>query len=121
MAAHEAHGGHLIEKHIGRTNAQLAHRLEAEPHIPAASTFPDRSIAEFSAVRALAANEKKIEKFLAGTKEKTTIRHTFDQPVGVSLLNGRNDYLPASKVLLVLKKDQRRPAGYFLLTGFPEV
>ncbi|EIK57976.1 Rhs family protein [Pseudomonas fluorescens Q8r1-96] len=121
LAAHEARGGHLIEKHIGRTNAQLAQRLEAEPHIPAASTFPDRSTAEFSAARAIAANEQKIENFLAGPKEKTTIKNTFSQPVGVSLLNGRTDYLPASKVLLVLKKDQRSPTGYFLLTGFPEV
>jgi len=121
LAAHEARGGHLIEKHIGRTDAQLAQRLEVEPHIPAASTFPDRPTAELSAARALAANESKIEKFLASTKEKTTIRHTFTQPVGVSLLNGGADYLPASKVLLVLKKDQQRPLGYFLLTGFPEV
>jgi RHS repeat-associated protein len=121
LAAHEARGGHLIEKHIGRTDAQLAQRLEAEPDIPAASTFPDRPTAELSAARALAANEKKIEKFLAGKKGKTTIRHTFTQPVGTSLLNGRTDYLPASKVLLVLKKDPQKPMGYFLLTGFPEV
>nr|BFE93814.1 hypothetical protein GCM10020185_43500 [Pseudomonas brassicacearum subsp. brassicacearum] len=119
LAAHEARGGHLIEKHIGRTNAQLAQRLEAEPHIPAASTFPDRSTAEFSAARAIAANEQKIENFLAGPKEKTTIKNTFSQPVGVSLLNGRTDYLPASKVLLVLKKDQRSPTGYFFADRIP--
>ncbi|WP_305882127.1 RNase A-like domain-containing protein, partial [Pseudomonas sp. NFACC08-1] len=121
LAAHEAQGGHLIEKHIGRTDAQLAQRLEAEPHIPAASTFPDRPTAELTAARALAANEKKIEKFLASKKDKTTINHTFTHPVGISLLNGRTDYLPASKILLVLKKDERRPLGYFVLTGFPEV
>ncbi|WP_421138339.1 RNase A-like domain-containing protein [Pseudomonas sp. NFX15] len=68
----------------------------------------------------LNANKPKIERFLSGTKEKTTITHQFPYPVGVSLLNGRTDAAPASKVMLVLIKDVRRPEGYFLLTGFPE-
>ncbi|MGN8278645.1 RNase A-like domain-containing protein, partial [Pseudomonas sp. SMN5] len=121
LAAHEARGGHLIEKHIGRTDAQLAKRIEKEPNVPAASTFPDRTTAELSAARTLAANQRKIEKFLASKKDKTTVTHVFAHPVGVSLINGRTDYLPAHKVLLVLKKDKQQPAGYFLITGFPEV
>ncbi|MCE6979300.1 RHS repeat protein [Pseudomonas frederiksbergensis] len=121
LAAHEAQGGHLIAKHVGRTNMQLAQRLEAEPTIPAASTFPDRATAESASARALDANKTKIEKFLNGTKGKTTITHEFPYPVGVSLPNGRTEYLSASKVLLVLIKDARRPEGYFLLTGFPEI
>ncbi|WP_348529746.1 RHS repeat protein [Pseudomonas wuhanensis] len=121
LAAHEAQGGHLIAKHVGRTNMQLAQRLEAEPTIPAASTFPDRATAESASARALDANKTKIEQFLNGTKGKTTITHEFPYPVGVSLPNGRTEYLSASKVLLVLIKDARRPEGYFLLTGFPEI
>ncbi|ATE80596.1 type IV secretion protein Rhs [Pseudomonas frederiksbergensis] len=121
LAAHEAQGGHLIAKHIGRTDLQLAQRLEAEPTIPAASTFPDRAIAESAVARALSENKKRIDKFLKSKKSKTTITHQFDLPVGISLPNGSTDYVPASKVLLVLIKDARRPEGYFLLTGFPEI
>jgi hypothetical protein len=121
LAAHEAQGGHLIKKHVGRTDKQLAKRLKAEPNIPAASTFPDRATAESASSIALDANKAKIEKFLKGKKSKTTITHTFPYPVGVSMPNGRDNHLPASKVLLVLVKDVRRPEGYFLLTGFPEI
>ncbi|MDR7285511.1 uncharacterized protein RhaS with RHS repeats, partial [Pseudomonas corrugata] len=121
LAAHEAQGGHLIAKHIGRTNLQLAQRLEAEPTIPAASTFPDRTSAESVVARVLAENKKRVDKFLKSTKGKTTITHKFDHPVGISLPNGGTEYIPASKVLLVLIKDARRHEGYFLLTGFPEL
>src|SRR5262249_37767571 len=47
LAAHEAAGGHLIAKHVGKTLADLAARLSAQPGIPAASTFA--SIAEAEA------------------------------------------------------------------------
>ncbi|MEZ1318436.1 RHS repeat-associated core domain-containing protein [Pseudomonas fluorescens] len=121
LAAHEAQGGHLIRKHVGRTDSQLAKRLKAEPNIPAASTFPDRATAERASSKALDANRKKIEKFLQGKKEKTIVTHTFPYPVGNSLPNGHKNPVPASKVFLVLVKDVRRSEGYFLLTGFPEL
>ncbi|VVN29076.1 hypothetical protein PS662_04779 [Pseudomonas fluorescens] len=121
LAAHEAQGGHLIKKHVGRTDTQLAKRLKAEPNIPAASTFPDRATAESASARALEANKTKIEKFLKGGKGKTTVTHVFPYPVGVSIPKGRSAHEPAAKVLLVLVKDTRRPEGYFLLTGFPEI
>ena len=106
---------------MGRTDEQLAERLKAEPNIPAASTFPDRATAESASARALEANKTKIEKFLNGDKRKMTVTHKFPYPVGVSLPNGQADSVLASKVLLVLIKDARRPEGYFLLTGFPEI
>ncbi|XXE12302.1 hypothetical protein J3P89_03180 [Pseudomonas sp. Z1-14] len=59
-------------------------------------------------------------KSLSSTNTKTRITHTYTQPVGVSLLRDRNDYVPAYKTLFVLKKDPEAPEGYFLLTGFPE-
>ncbi|MCW1246610.1 RHS repeat protein, partial [Pseudomonas sp. SAICEU22] len=120
LAAHEARGGHLIAKHVGRTDAQLAQRMEAEPNIPAASTFPNRATAESSAARGIAANEQKIEDFLNSPQTKTTITHTYAEPVGVNLLRDSDDYIPAYKALFVLKKDPGKPEGYFLLTGFPE-
>ncbi|WP_178129303.1 RNase A-like domain-containing protein [Pseudomonas sp. PB120] len=110
-----------MKKYEGRADKQLAKRLEAEPNIPAASTFPDRATAESASSKALDANKAKIEKFLEGKKGKTTVTHTFPYPVGVSLLNGSNGHLPASKVLLVLVKDVRRSEGYFLLTGFAQI
>ncbi|WP_285416606.1 RHS repeat protein [Pseudomonas sp. efr-133-TYG-5] len=121
LSTHEAQGGHLIARHIGRTDAQLAQRLMAEPHIPAASTFSDRAGAEAAVSEALRVNAQKVQDFLNSSKGKTTITHYLNRPVGVSLLNGATHPQPALKLLLVLKKDPTLPLGYFLLTGFPEL
>ncbi|MGY2442615.1 RNase A-like domain-containing protein, partial [Pseudomonas sp. SDO52101_S400] len=121
LATHEAQGGHLIIKHVGRTDTQLAQRLLAEPNIPAASTFRDRATAEAAVSEAISANSVKIRDFLASNKGKTTITHQLQIPVGVSMPNGHPHSMPATKLLLVLKRDAQLPLGYFLLTGFPEL
>lgn len=121
MATHEAQGGHLLIKHVGRTDAQLAERLQAEPHLPAASTFSDRARAEAAVSEALRVNAQNVQDFLNSKKGKTTITHNLNQPVGVSLLNRATHPQPTQKLLLVLKKDPTLPLGYFLLTGFPEL
>jgi hypothetical protein len=121
LAAHEAQGGHLIIKHVGRTDTQLAQRLQAEPNIPAASTFMNRAEAEAAVSEALSSNSQKVTHFLNSNKGKTSFSHDLGRPVGVSMLNGLTHSQSASKLLLVLKKDPALPLGYFLLTGFPEL
>lgn len=48
LAAHEARGGHLLQKHVGKTDKELIERLRTDPnpHITASSTFKDRATAE---------------------------------------------------------------------------
>ncbi|TDV50509.1 RHS repeat-associated protein [Pseudomonas helmanticensis] len=121
LAAHEAQGGHLIIKHVGRTDIQLAQRLQAEPNIPAASTFMNRAEAEAAVSEALSSNSQKVTQFLNSNKGKTSFSHVLGRPVGVSMLSGLTHSQSASKLLLVLKKDPALPLGYFLLTGFPEL
>ncbi|VVQ23964.1 RHS repeat-associated core domain-containing protein [Pseudomonas fluorescens] len=121
LAAHEAQGGHLIIKHVGRTDTQLAQRLQAEPNIPAASTFMNRAEAEAAVSEALSSNSQKVTQFLNSNKGKTSFSHDLGRPVGVSMLNGLTHSQSASKLLLVLKKDPALPLGYLLLTGFPEL
>ncbi|XXE12303.1 hypothetical protein J3P89_03185 [Pseudomonas sp. Z1-14] len=70
----------MIAKHVGRTDAQLAQRMEAEPNIPAASRFPDRATAESSAARAIAANPQKVEEFKQHKYEDKN--HTYLHPAG---------------------------------------
>ncbi|WP_336355914.1 RHS repeat-associated core domain-containing protein [Pseudomonas granadensis] len=121
LATHETQGGHLIIKHVGRTDAQLAQRLQAEPNIPAASTFRNRAEAEAAVSEALSANSQTITDFLSSNKGKTNFTHDLNRPVGVTMLNGLSHSQTATKLLLVLKKDPTLPLGYFLLTGFPEL
>jgi hypothetical protein len=59
LAAHEAAGGHLLARHVGQTQAQLAQRLVTQPSISAASTFATRAEAE-AAVSAVLESDRKI-------------------------------------------------------------
>ncbi|MBX9677980.1 MAG: hypothetical protein K2X38_04390 [Gemmataceae bacterium] len=84
LADHEAAGGHLIARHVGRTDAQLAARLAAERRISGASTFTDLAAAD----RGVAANEGAIRSWLAGSSSRTVVEHTLPGPVGRTLTRG---------------------------------
>ena len=43
LAAHEARGGHLLERHVGKTDEELLQRMQSDPRITGASTFTDRA------------------------------------------------------------------------------
>ncbi|MBH3425451.1 RNase A-like domain-containing protein, partial [Pseudomonas gessardii] len=119
LAAHEAAGGHLIKKHIGRTNEQLASRLKHEPYVPTASTFHDRATAESTVSKVIADNGARIDNFTKGSKEKITIIQKTQHPIGTSLVRGALATTPGTKIYLVLLKDKKMPTGYKILTGYP--
>jgi len=119
LAAHETAGGHLIRKHVGRTPKQLATRLKNEPHVPTASTFPDRAAAELAVSKVIAGNEAKISNFVKGSDQKIVITQKFPQPVGPSLKRGAKTTVPGREVYLILKRDKKMPDGYRIQTGYP--
>ncbi|PHN24903.1 RHS repeat-associated core domain-containing protein [Pseudomonas sp. ICMP 460] len=119
LDSHERSGGHLIHKHVGQTDGQLAVRLESEPHIPAASTFKTLEEAETLVSKSLATHNQNISEFLRGNKETLVIREHLQQPTGLSLLRGSDKSIPVYKYVLVIKRKPRMPNGYLLLTGYP--
>ncbi|NWA32629.1 RHS domain-containing protein, partial [Pseudomonas sp. C6002] len=119
LAAHEAAGGHLMQKHIGRTDQQLATRLKNEPHVPTASTFPDRATAESAISSVIASNKTKINSFVKGKDKKIVITQKSPQPVGTSLKRGAKKTVPGREIYLILFKDKSMPNGYRIQTGYP--
>lgn len=118
LAAHEAQGGHLIAKHIDRTEAQLRDRLRAEPNIPIASTFPSRTAAESTVSSVMKKNKKTIDDFMIGNARKIVITEPMSTPVGVGVvrLSGKLESLAVVK--LILQKSRNSPSGYIILTGY---
>ncbi|MGY4640619.1 RHS repeat-associated protein [Pseudomonas sp. TE24901] len=119
LEIHENAGGHLIEKHVGQTDAQLIERLTLEPNIDAASTFRNIEEAGTLISNTLTTRRQEVVEFLAGTKAKHIIRESSVHPVGVSVIRGTDASIPAYKFLLVLKRKSDMPEGYLLLTGYP--
>src|SRR5262249_44891553 len=64
LSIDESMGGHTLERHVGRTDAELRDRLRREPDISTASTYEDRVTAERVVGAALASNNRKLEAWL---------------------------------------------------------
>ena len=122
LSLDESAGGHVLKKHVGRTDDQLRQRLNQERNISAASTYTDRSTAEAAIGSALAANRDKIDLWLNRPGGHPNLVLDYDaqdgHPVGRTLHRGDNRSQPCSHVLVVL-----RWAGdgqYYVLTSYPE-
>jgi hypothetical protein len=120
LEAHEKKGGHLIEKHIGRTEIQLAQRLREEPWLSRASTFYDRATAEKAMSGVIAKNQAMIDKFLTGKESQIIISDSLPYPVGMVLKKRSTEVKPVSGVVLLLRKDKKLPNTYRIHTGYAE-
>ncbi|MFG6314318.1 T7SS effector LXG polymorphic toxin [Bacillus velezensis] len=122
LAAHEAKGGHLIERHVGKTDKELIERLKTDPnpHITASSTFKDRATAERIANSVLndPKNIKKIENWIDDPKKpKLMLRYKGDgEIIGRSVSRNSELVENVTNAKIILKKDNN---GNFILTGYP--
>ncbi|MGG0070243.1 RNase A-like domain-containing protein, partial [Bacillus subtilis] len=122
LAAHEAKGGHLIERHIGKTDEELIERLRTDPnpHITASSTFKDRATAERIANSVLndPKNIKKIENWIDDPKKpKLMLKYKGDgEIIGRSVTRNSELVENVTNAKIILKKDNN---GNFILTGYP--
>ena len=119
LQAHEAAGGHLISRHIGKSDADLGARLSSQPNIKAASSFPDLATAERAVSSALDANAANIYQFLNGTGGRLAINHNVGSPVGNVMSRGATTSAPSSNVRVIIQRDATMPTGYRIATGFP--
>jgi hypothetical protein len=124
LRAHE--GGppkaHLLERHVGKTSADLEARFVKSKNLPANSSFYDRAQAEAAVSRTLAANEGKVAEWLRGsnTKPLELDYHPAEPsfPVGMHMVRG-GPALPVAGVRVILLKDSTTSCGFRVLTGFP--
>jgi RHS repeat-associated protein len=115
---HRSRGGHAIERHVERSEAQLRARLIDEPNIPIASTFLNRTEAEAALSNVIRSNRETIDGFLAGNANNLVINQRMSAPAGVGVLRQSGTLEPLFSIRLVLRRDSTSPLGYFILTGF---
>jgi hypothetical protein len=120
LARDEERGGHTLDKHVGRTDAELRERLDRERDISAASTWTDRATAERTVATALQANRERIDHWMARGYPRPNLALHFDagQTIGRSLRHGAAKVVPASAAVVVLKADSAD--SFYVLTTYPE-
>ncbi|WP_369900736.1 RNase A-like domain-containing protein [Bacillus manliponensis] len=121
LAAHELKGGHLIERHVGKTDEQLLERLKTNPKITGSSTFKDRMTAEkvANAVLSDSKNIEKIQKWLSDLNSKPTLPLKYKgdgEIIGRSVSRNSEVVENVTNAKVILKKNND---GSFILTGYP--
>jgi Bacterial CdiA-CT RNAse A domain len=120
LQAHEDAGGHLLEKHVGQTEAMLLDRMTKEPNIPGSSSFYDQATAESAVARTLKANQEKINDWLGGAnKRDLPIEHTVPENIGITIPKGSMNAVDTNNLLLILRRDSSMSNGYRIQTGYP--
>jgi hypothetical protein len=114
----EQQGGHTLARHVGRSDRELAERLEREGGIAAASTFDDRATAERVVSETLRRQEERVASWLRREKENMALdyRGSDGRTIGRVLIRGASTTRPARDARVVLRK---RGGRYFVLTAYP--
>jgi len=112
----EAQGGHVLDKHVGKTDEELLQRLKRESHLTSASTFTDEASAEQVIKAALAENQDVIKQWL-GQTDKAKLRLDYESvgAIGRILSSGQRAAADSNKAVLILQKAKE---GYFVLTAY---
>jgi toxin YxiD len=120
LSQDEAAGGHILRKHVGKSDDDLRARLQQERNISGASTYTDRATAEAVVGVAIAHSQDRIQRWLNRTGGHPNLVLDYDagQSIGRSINRGESQSRPCSHALVVLKYDS--PSGYHVLTSYPE-
>jgi len=112
----EARGGHVLDKHVGKTDEELLARLKSEPHLREVSTFTDEATAERVIKAAIAENQDEIGKWL---KQNRSTRFEFDHSspatLGRSVVRGTTGSVDRRVATIVLVKAQKE---FYVLTAY---
>jgi len=121
LSADEALGGHTLQRHVGKSDADLMSRLEREPQISSASTFTDRQTAESVVGAALRTDNRAFASWRArtGARPNFVLRYHAGRVIGRAIARGHVQSVPCDRALIVLRWDDRRQR-YYVLTSYPE-
>jgi hypothetical protein len=115
----EAAGGHVLRKHVGRTDDELRERLARERNISGASTYTDRATAEHAIGVAIAVSQDRIQHWLnrSGGHPNLVLDYESGQPLGRTLNRGDSQSRLCSHAVVVLRY---AAPSYYVLTSYPE-
>ena len=109
--------GHTIEKHVGKTQADLEARMKAEPHLKHASTFATQEEAENAINAVLAARSGDISAWLATGPVGKSPAFKASFSGGEVLARGATATTPGTSAVVVLKGTGG--GGWHILTAYP--
>jgi Bacterial CdiA-CT RNAse A domain len=119
LSRDESLGGHTLQRHVGKSDAELGDRLQTED-VSAASTYSDRATAEMAVAAAIRENRDKIDRWLQrpGGHSNLVLDYDSSSPIGRSMRRGETHSFPCSHAVAVLKFVNA--SDYYVLTSYPD-
>lgn len=113
-------GGHTLEFHVDRTQAQLLARLKAEPRLEVASSFKSLEAAERAISWVIKANAAKIRSWaaIASTGNRLKLEAEAGADVGYGLVRATGKLVKLSKVRILLEWRQYNGMPYYIVTAY---
>jgi Bacterial CdiA-CT RNAse A domain len=120
LARDEARGGHTLQRHVGRSDAQLRERLLDESNISAASTWTDRETAEVTIAEALHVERARIDRWMRRGYPRANLALHFNtnRVIGRTIRRGDQQPVNCTSAIIVLRADG--PDSFYILTAYPE-
>lgn len=118
IGAQDSLGGHILERHVGKSVEELAARA-ARQDISFASTFDDVTSAEKYIAKGLTLRRSDVDEWLDGTRSRMRLDVLLDQITGTSV-NASGAAQRVQSVRIVLERSVDTPTGYRILTAFPQ-
>jgi hypothetical protein len=121
LTTHEHSGSHTIEKHVGKTDEELAHRFIREPDRRLSSTFIDHATAERAIEQALRQKQDTVDAWLAGHGKQIVVQADMGEVVGRILVRDSGALLTSTRVRVLLIRDTSMPYGWRIKTAYPDL
>ena len=118
------HRGHAIARHVGKTDAELRARVEADG-LEAASTFYDVETAAVAIVRTIRhePNDARLRRWLDddATRRRLALSRAFARPIGrIAFSDGAHADGKTALAVLTKVEESDGKTGYRLLTAYVE-
>ncbi|MEW5290310.1 RNase A-like domain-containing protein [Erwinia papayae] len=116
-------GGHTIERHIGKTEAELRQRLTSRPTMTGSSTFYKLSVAEDAISRALKFNSRYIRNWASTGRNGSRLEIDFfaGNEIGFGIKTASGPIIKSHKLRIVLVLQSYNGKPYYVLTAFPKL
>lgn len=122
LDVHEKRGGHLLARHVNKTDQELIQRLQNDSKISGASTFTDRSTAQevVDAILTDPDHQQTIQQWLKSNKgNNLALDYKGDEVIGRGVFrDSPNKVYNLTNAVIILKKDEKH--DYYILTGYPK-
>ncbi|WP_374382881.1 RNase A-like domain-containing protein [Dongia sp.] len=118
IKGNEGSDGHVIERHIGKTDQELMQRMQSDRRINKSSSFPDEATAERVIHDGLQQNRQKVLDWLRDPegRDKLSIMYTGSEPIGGTVF--RRGHVSAQKsAVIILMRD--KAGGFHYHTAYP--